>query len=88
MAAILVIAAGVLFRITRVEWLSVLLCIGLVTATEIFNTVAERLCDFVSPERREKIKIIKDIAVAGVLFKAPLACVTGGRIFFLGYFHL
>ena len=33
---------------------------------EIFNSAIEALCDFVETRHNEKIKVIKDIAAAGV----------------------
>ncbi len=47
-------------------------CIFLCTAfgvfsAEFFNTAVEYICDIISPEYDEKVKIIKDIAAAGVL---------------------
>lgn len=87
-AACMVSVAGIIFRIDKAEWLSVVLCIGMVLAAEIFNTVAERLADFISPGRNEKIKIIKDIAAAGVLVTALTACITGGVIFLPRIFAL
>jgi diacylglycerol kinase (ATP) len=51
------------------QWLDFLLILtvtGVVLVAEILNTAIERLCDFVEPTRNERIKIIKDVAAAGV----------------------
>jgi len=37
-----------------------------VLVAEIFNSAIEALCDFVETRHNEKIKVIKDIAAAGV----------------------
>ena len=51
------------------EWVDVLLILfatALVLITEMMNTAIEALCDFVETRHNEKIKVIKDIAAAGV----------------------
>ena len=37
-----------------------------VLVAEIFNSAIEALCDFVETRHNEKIKVIKDIAAAGI----------------------
>ncbi|MFN0317203.1 MAG: diacylglycerol kinase [Burkholderiales bacterium] len=49
-----------------IDALLILLATGLVLVAEIFNTAIEALCDFVEERHNEKIKVIKDIAAAGV----------------------
>lgn len=49
------------------QWVDVnhiLLAMGLMLISELFNSAIEVLCDFVEPQRNEKIRIIKDIAAA------------------------
>ena len=51
------------------QWLDFLLILtvtGLVLVAEILNTAIERLCDFVEPRHNAHIKVIKDVAAAGV----------------------
>jgi len=43
------------------------LCVVGVFSAECFNTVIENICDFLTKEYNEQIKIIKDVAAAGVL---------------------
>ena len=64
---IIVIGAGILFDITRTEWMIIILCIGMVVAAELFNTAIERLVDLVSPERHPIAGQVKDIAAGAVL---------------------
>ncbi|MDZ7385962.1 MAG: diacylglycerol kinase family protein [candidate division KSB1 bacterium] len=80
-AAIGVIAAGVLFRLSRWEWVAVTLAIGLVFSFELLNSALERLADVVSPERSEAIGKIKDLSAAGVLMSALTALVIGLWVF-------
>lgn len=49
-----------------VDALLILLATGLVLTAEILNTAIEALCDFVESKHNDKIKIIKDVAAAGV----------------------
>jgi diacylglycerol kinase len=86
LAALVAVAAGIYFNINSYEWMAVVFSIGLVFTAEIFNTVIENLCDFVSPGQNEKIKRIKDLSAAAVLVSAVTAfCI--GLIVFLPKFH-
>jgi diacylglycerol kinase (ATP) len=49
-----------------VDFLLILVVTALVLVAEIFNSAIEALCDFVETRHNEKIKVIKDIAAAGV----------------------
>ncbi|MDZ7393914.1 MAG: diacylglycerol kinase family protein [candidate division KSB1 bacterium] len=80
-AAVGVIAAGVLFRLSRWEWVAVTFAIGLVFSFELLNSALERLADVVSPERSEAIGKIKDLSAAGVLMSALTALVIGLWVF-------
>lgn len=81
LATLLVIFLGFFYKISNLEWVSILLSIGLVFSMEIINTAIENLADFVSPERNEKIKKVKDLAAAGVLVSAVVALFVGLLIF-------
>lgn len=49
-----------------VDFLLILVVTAFVLVAEIFNSAIEALCDFVETQHNEKIKVIKDIAAAGV----------------------
>lgn len=49
-----------------VDFLLIVVVTSLVVVAEIFNTAIEALCDFVETRHNEKIKVIKDVAAAGV----------------------
>lgn len=49
-----------------VDFMLILVVTGFVLVAEILNSAIEALCDFVETRHNEKIKIIKDIAAAGV----------------------
>jgi diacylglycerol kinase len=80
-AATGVIILGFLLKITPFEWIAILLAIGFVFAMELVNTALENLCDFVSPEKHELIKKIKDLSAASVLVSAVVAIIIGVLVF-------
>lgn len=80
-ATIVVVAAGLYFKLSTTEWLAIIIVIGLVLVTELLNTSIENIADFISPARHEKIKTIKDIAAAAVLISTIVALVVGLLVF-------
>lgn len=82
-AAIVVVIAGFIFRITVMEWVAVAIAIGMVFVSEIVNTAIEYLCDFIKPEYDQSIKVIKNLAAGAVLFSAVAALVIGILVFVL-----
>jgi len=80
-AAICVVIAGFALKISGEEWMAITFATGFVFALEILNTSIEKIANFISPEKNEKIKAIKDLAAAGVLIGAITALVIGLTIF-------
>jgi len=76
-----VFIAGWLFKISRLEWLSLVLTVGLVWVAEIFNTAVEKLVNLASPEIHPAAKAVKDISAGAVLASAVTAVVVGILIF-------
>ena len=74
------IAAGLL-KLPRLEWVILVLTVGLVWAAEIFNTAIEITVDLISPEYDPKAKIIKDVSAGAVLICALSAVLVGLLIF-------
>ena len=81
LAAICVVFAGFVFNISAFEWITIVFAIGLVIALELINSAIENIADFVSPEKHDKIKKVKDLAAAAVLISAVTALVVGLIIF-------
>lgn len=81
LATLAVVIAGVLFRISLMEWVAVVFAIGLVFSFEIINSSVEDLCDFVCTERHDQIKKVKDLAAAAVLVSAITAAAVGLLVF-------
>lgn len=79
--AALAIALAVWLKISLLEWVLVIFCIGFVFVIEIINTAIENICDFISPERHSMIKRIKDLSAAAVLFSAVTSLIIGVLIF-------
>ena len=80
-AMICVIIAGFFFRVSLFEWIAIVFSIGLVFSLEIINSSIENMADFVSTDRNEKIKKIKDLSASGVLISALTALIIGLIIF-------
>ena len=72
---------GFALGIGPMEWLWIILAIGVVWYSEAVNTAIERLADAVTLERDPNIKIAKDCAAAGVLVASALAVAIGPVIF-------
>ncbi|MDX1913519.1 MAG: diacylglycerol kinase family protein [Saprospiraceae bacterium] len=80
-AAVAIIAASY-FRISTLEWVALLLCIGAVISLEAVNTALEYLTDLVSPGRHPLAGKAKDVAAAAVLVAAMTSVVVALLIFF------
>ena len=70
------------------QWVDVsliLLAMGLMLISELFNSAIEVLCDFVEPGKNEQIRIIKDIAAAAtglsILVWAIILVIESIRLF-------
>ena len=86
--ALVVMAAGFFFGITKAEWLYVLICTALVISLEMLNSAIERVCNMYTTEFHPAIKIIKDVAAAAVLWSALISLIIGVIIFLPYVIHL
>lgn len=80
-ATVVVVILGLLFEIHKMEWLAIMLTVGLVWAAEALNTAIEKLADRVNPEHDPAIGKVKDLAAGGVLLASLAALVVGVIIF-------
>lgn len=78
---LVVLLLGIVLKISRFDWLVVILCIGFVLSTEIMNTAIEKLTDKVSPERNEAAGLVKDISACAVLVSVITAVIAGLLVF-------
>ena len=76
-----VLIAGVVFKLSRGEWIAIIFCIGLVFALELVNSAIENTADLISKEKNETIKKIKDLSAGAVLIVAIASAAIGLIIF-------
>lgn len=79
--AVIVIAAGIYFSISKAEWFAVSICITLVVVLELVNSALEKMCDLYSKEFDLRIKYIKDVAAGAVLVTSIFAAIVGLVLF-------
>jgi diacylglycerol kinase len=80
-ATVLVVAAGVMLRISPVEWVLIVLAILCVWVAEALNTAIEFLVDLASPELHPLAGKAKDVAAGAVLAAAIGSAIIGGFVF-------
>lgn len=78
---IAVIIAGIIFKISKFEWIVCVILFGLVIASELFNTAIENTVDLITKERNEKARLIKDVSAGAVLVISISSAVSGFIIF-------
>lgn len=69
------IGVSIYLKMPSIEFMIILICVGLVIGAEYFNTAIERLADIVAPTYDKRIKYIKDLSAAAVLIQAIVALV-------------
>lgn len=80
-AVILSVILGTLFKLSKIEWLVLIVFIPLLLAAELFNTAFEYLCNRVTQEIDPAIKACKDISAAAVMMVTLVSLVCWGLIF-------
>ncbi len=80
-AAILAIALSIVFKISLIEWLIIIIVIGLVFVTELLNSSLENLADELTQDFNKRMKRIKDYGAAAVLISSIVALVVGVLVF-------
>jgi diacylglycerol kinase len=78
---IVTIVLGFIFKISKTDWLFVILTIAFVLILELINTSLESIVDIVSPGIHDKAKIAKDVAAAAVLISSIVSIIIGAIIF-------
>lgn len=77
----LVIIAGILLQLSRLEWATIIILIGLVISVELTNTAVEAVVDSFVDREHPRAKLAKDISAGAVLVAAITAAVIGVLIF-------
>ena len=81
LALVIVLTLAFLLPLSALEWIAILICCGLVISLEALNSAIERMCDEMVPNFNPRIRDIKDLAAAAVLWAALIAIVVAGIIF-------
>jgi len=77
---------GKFLKISNFEWLILCTSLGFLLVVELINTVIEEIMDQLFKDKREGVKVIKDLSAAAVLITAlsvliNLSIVFGSRLF-------
>jgi diacylglycerol kinase (ATP) len=72
-----VVALGLYFGVSRMEWCALLLAIAVVWIAEGLNTALELLADAAIPARHPLVEKAKDVAAGAVLLAAIGAAFVG-----------
>lgn len=79
--AIVTICAGIFFKISIIEWISIIILIFLVLFAEMMNTAIETIVDMITTNYDEKAKEAKDVAAGAVTLCAICSVIVGLIIF-------
>lgn len=79
--AVVVMILGVLFKLHKLEWLILILTIGIMIVLELINTSIERTIDLITEDYHPLAKQAKDIAAAACLVFAICTVIIGLIIF-------
>ena len=79
--ATLVIIFGIIFKISKLDWVICLIGIMTVISSELINTAIENTVDLITKEKNEQAKIAKDVEAGAVLVSAIAAAIIGLMIF-------
>lgn len=80
-ASLVVIALGILLRVSAQDWALLALAVGMVWVAEAANTALETLCDALKPEQDPGVGQAKDVSAAAVLLAAVTAAALGALVF-------
>lgn len=77
----LVIIAGIVLKISKIEWIICIILFGLVIGGEMLNSAIETVVDIAMPDINPKAKFAKDAAAGAVLVLAIASAIIGFMIF-------
>ena len=78
---LLVIIAGIVLKISKIEWIICIILFGLVIGGEMLNSAIETVVDIAMPDINPKAKFAKDAAAGAVLVFAIASAIIGFMIF-------
>ena len=77
LVSLAVIALGLWLRLSRFEWVIIILTIAMVWMAELMNTALEAIVDMTMPETHPLAKVAKDVSAAAVLVAASASVLVG-----------
>jgi len=80
-AVVIVMILGFYFNVSNFEWMMLVLCIGFVIVSEVFNTAIEIDIDLTSPEYHPFARDTKDVAAAAVVLSIITTFIIGMIVF-------
>jgi len=87
-AAFFVLLVSTFLDFSYIDRLILGMTIAIVIICEMINTAIETICDFITKEQSETIKVIKDIASAAVLVSAIFAFFVAITMFVPKFWNL
>lgn len=84
---LIVLVMGAYLQISQLDWVILIITIGLVIGLELTNTAIEEMVNVFMPAEHPSAKKAKDVAAAAVLIGAIVSLVIGA-IVFLPYLHV
>lgn len=84
----LALTCGIFFKISKIEWMILLMTIVLVIFAELFNTAIETTVDLFSKKKCTRAKLAKDVSAGAVLMVSVFAIVIGYFIFYNRFISL
>lgn len=81
LAVLAVSLLGIYLNISNIEWLILILTMGLVISLELTNTAIEELVDSFTEDEHPGAKKAKDVAAGAVLLASITAVIIGVLIF-------
>ena len=79
--AFLIILLGLIFNISKTDWLFVIIFTGLVISVEMTNTAIEAVVDSFTEKEHPTAKLAKDISAGAVLVVSISSAIAGLIIF-------
>lgn len=73
---VVLVVASIAWRLSALEWMILVLTMGLVLSMEAINTAVEAVVDLASPDYHLLAKRAKDVAAGGVLITAIAAVIV------------
>ena len=81
LAGLVVILISFYLKISRQDWIDILILVGLVISVELTNTSVEAVVDAFTDKEHPRAKLAKDISAAAVLITSLTAAILGILIF-------